>query len=171
VRDEIIIVLLRCYNNMSGADYGAVEGTALPHLTIFLLVIFVAITTILLLNLLIAIMGNAYNEIQENMDAEARLQRCCVILDQIRFWEVKTPKHVFCLKRLDDVQADEDADMSRKLLADVKKELDTVKQDLVLLPDVKGELQTMKQELGSLKQDLHEMKGMILLLVNGSKSK
>ena len=62
------------------ADFA--NDTASPRLGIFLLVMFMFFMMILMLNLLIALMGNSYSKVQEKGLAEWRLGQASMILEQ-----------------------------------------------------------------------------------------
>jgi hypothetical protein len=80
---SIEMAFLNTYLYMLGQNISVDFGdTASPQLGIVLLVMFMFFMMILMLNLLIALMGNSYSKVQEKGLAEWRLGQASMILEQ-----------------------------------------------------------------------------------------
>lgn len=73
-----------------------------PDLAQLILCLFIFVTTILILNLLIALMNNSYSKIQDKARAEWNRERADIMVEQPRASDIKRPKHSYYLVRLDD---------------------------------------------------------------------
>jgi hypothetical protein len=89
-------------------DFG---GTISPFLMSVIFVIFETIVTILLLNLLIALMGDTYQSVSQNGLAQWRFEQCTVVFDQgFQLEQSKKqdddvfPKTIHLLKRVSDME-------------------------------------------------------------------
>ena len=79
----IQMAFLNTYLYMLGQNIDVdFEDTASPELGVVLLVMFMFFMMILMLNLLIALMGNSYSKVQEKGLAEWRLGQASMILEQ-----------------------------------------------------------------------------------------
>lgn len=97
--------LMSAYAYMNGgASYPpqGFENSRNPSLAIFLVASLVFVTTILMLNLLISLMGNSYQKVQDKADAEWRKELAAIITSQVRFYEPKLTKYIHYLKREED---------------------------------------------------------------------
>jgi hypothetical protein len=80
---SIQMAFLNTYLYMLGQNISVdFQDTASPQLGVFLLVMFMFFMMILMLNLLIALMGNSYSKVQEKGLAEWRLGQASMILEQ-----------------------------------------------------------------------------------------
>lgn len=75
--------LLNSYMYMFGNSSADFEGTASPNLSTLLLVLFLFFMSILMLNLLIALMGQSFISVSDKGLAQWRLEQASIILDQV----------------------------------------------------------------------------------------
>lgn len=75
--------LLNSYLYMLGNAESDFEGTASPSLSTLLLVLFLFFMAILMLNLLIALMGQSFASVSDKGLAQWRLEQASIILDQM----------------------------------------------------------------------------------------
>ena len=75
--------LLNSYLYMLGNAESDFEGTASPALSTFFLVLFLFFMAILMLNLLIALMGQSFASVSDKGLAQWRLEQASIILDQM----------------------------------------------------------------------------------------
>lgn len=74
-----------------------------PELAQLLLCVFIFISSILLLNLLIAVMSNAYAKIESKQNAEWERERALIMTEQIHLFPPSNTKYLYCLQRKEDV--------------------------------------------------------------------
>lgn len=77
-------------------------STSDPSLAQFLLCTFMFASTILLLNLLIALMNNSYNTIKSKATAEWNRERAKIMIEQWRPWGAVVHRYSYYLVRVDD---------------------------------------------------------------------
>jgi hypothetical protein len=87
------IAYLNAYGYMMniGSTLTIFEGTENASLGQFELVLLVAVCTIFLLNVLIAIIGNSYSKIRANVSSGIQLEKCKVMLDQVHL-NIRIPR-------------------------------------------------------------------------------
>jgi hypothetical protein len=95
------------YISGSGAQYD-LAGNDKSNMMIVLVVLYVAFTQILLLNLLIAFLSYIYSGIQNKASSVGSYERCKIIMSQVRPWGIPMGKRwIHFLKRESDVEKDE----------------------------------------------------------------
>lgn len=78
-----------------------IDGSLLPSLTTFIIILFIIFMIILMLNLLIALMGNTFNIISEKGLAQWRKEQITILLDEefliSRKERIQLPSYLFIL--------------------------------------------------------------------------
>jgi ankyrin repeat protein len=87
---------------MGDASIDPMVGASNPELALTIVCLFIFITTILLLNLLIALMNSSYQKIQKRQNAEWHRERANIMIEQWRPWGINTTKYTYYLIRVDD---------------------------------------------------------------------
>lgn len=131
---------------MGASQLSQMQQASNPQLAQFLLCIFIFIATILMLNLLIALMNNSYGTIQTHQEAEWNRERAKIIVEQFRPWRLSLKPNVYFLARAvdrDDVKRIKGNSGSARLTRIEKK----LAEDNELL---KGELAEVKSLLGKI---------------------
>jgi hypothetical protein len=169
---------------LGGFDPKAFENTPVESFALFLSVAFMLIVSIILLNLLIAIMGNSYSKVQVRVVQQYRWEQANSILDQwalkfcVRAWcnsdtantaptaptaptaclkkHRYNPEQVHFLLR-SSASADERADLSGKDLQAVETAEWKVR--------VEGRVQEVHHSTALMNDEIYEMKQKIDLLV------
>ena len=130
------------------ADWGEMYETSSPALALFLMCLFITLTTILILNLVIAKMNYVYSMVDDNRIGEWKREQCKLVLEHsLLGFHGYFPerKYMYVLQRKEDADAKmadlEDKSRAAKtqnVVLDMKQEVDMVKQQLESLPaDVK----------------------------------
>ena len=128
---------------LGGYDPTAFDGAPLQSWATFLAVIYMLVMNLLLLNLLIALMGNTYAVVEEKGNAQWRLEQTQVVLDhasQLKD-EVKTHSMVYVRKRsevLKRIQDEQDSNADDSIKASIEamgKSINELKQSLDKLSD------------------------------------
>lgn len=88
---------------MGQSKLSQLQYTSNPVLAQFLLVVYILISTILILNLLIALMNSAYTEIASNAVPEWNRERAIIITQQFYFYKPTIMKVQYFLVRANDV--------------------------------------------------------------------
>lgn len=140
---------------MGQADYGVFDGSASKYLGVLLIVTLIGVATIFLLNLLIAILGNAYNRIHRDMAIGFRLERIEVMLDQIHYNPPDCPKFVCCLKRFDDIGANIKAKEDKLRLHNMQQDILKLKSEMACQSDMLAVKESMAQVLAKLGDEKH----------------
>jgi hypothetical protein len=86
---------------MGQSQLDQVVSTLNPQLAQFILCMFIFVSSILILNLLIALMNNSYSKIQNKQNAEWNRERAKIMIDQWRS-PLVLPRYSYCLVRQDD---------------------------------------------------------------------
>ena len=93
--------LLSCFDYMMGNFETQIDGSLLPSLTTFIIILFILFMIILMLNLLIALMGNTFNIISEKGLAQWRKEQITILLDEefliSRKERIQLPSYLFIL--------------------------------------------------------------------------
>lgn len=79
-----------------------ITASSNPDLGVLLLSVYIAISSILLLNLLIAVMNSSYSIIEKQQRAEWNRERCKIMVEQIQVFGYKSSKYAYYLVREDD---------------------------------------------------------------------
>lgn len=88
---------------LGGYDNKVFEGTSLYSFSVFLSCIYMLIVSILLLNLLIALMGDSYQSVRENGLAQWRLEQAQLIIEQRCLPDAgNEPNWIYVLKNKDN---------------------------------------------------------------------
>ncbi len=98
--------LLHCFLFMLGNFDSDFSGTASPAFATLLLVLFLLFMTILMLNLLIALMGQSFSAVSEKGLAQWRLEQATIILDQMfmtKPGELELAPYVYVLRYTSDL--------------------------------------------------------------------
>ena len=86
---------------MMGNFETQIDGSLLPSLTTFIIILFILFMIILMLNLLIALMGNTFNIISEKGLAQWRKEQITILLDEefliSRKERIQLPSYLFIL--------------------------------------------------------------------------
>ena len=144
----IQMAFLNTYLYMLGQNISTdFSATASPRLGILLLVMFMFFMMILMLNLLIALMGNSYSKVQEKGPAEWRLGQASMILEQSYMMDERMVK---AHERYSSVQ---------------------VMKYTSLLPAEDREVEVTDAQLSSLKSSLEARMGELQKKIEGSKEK
>jgi hypothetical protein len=117
---------------MGNANFNNMGNTINYDLGQFLLAVFITMTTIILLNVLIAIMSDTYRTVQTNLKAEWLLERCRFMIDMPEIFHDIPKQYTYCLVR-----------------KSMHKPKDYIQDVLEKVEDVKASqrLQLVKQEL------------------------
>lgn len=95
--------IMNMYVYMLGAiNINQLYDTSNPALAQFLVSLFVFASSILLLNLLIALMGSSFNTIKAKENAEWVRGCARIMMEQWRPWGLKTKKYEYLIMRADD---------------------------------------------------------------------
>lgn len=146
---------------MGGADVSQMLQTINPTLAQFLLCAFIFLSSILLLNLLIALMNSSFGKIKDNEEAEWNRERAKIMIEQYRPWTFSTNKHTYYLVREDDredtlkiredkipyrlQQASEDAKRTKgELISNSEKSKDEIMGKLNNVSDMMGDVDKLK---------------------------
>ena len=144
----IQMAFLNTYLYMLGQNISTdFSATASPRLGILLLVMFMFFMMILMLNLLIALMGNSYSKVQEKGPAEWRLGQASMILEQSYMMDERMVK---AHERYSSVQ---------------------VMKYTSLLPAEDREVEVTDAQLSSLKSTLEARLGELQKKIEGDKEK
>jgi len=119
-------------------DTSTLELSVQPKFAIFLSVVFVVIVSILLLNLLIALMGDAYNEVKEHSTGHWNFAKAESVIDlsfqlskqYLTENEIISPKTIFVLKNSTDFFKIKNLNELEELKNEVKK-LSAMLQDFM----------------------------------------
>lgn len=149
---------------MGGSDLNQMLQTINPALAQFLLCAFIFLSTILLLNLLIALMNSSFGKIKDNEEAEWNRERARIMIEQYRPWTFTTSKYVYYLVREDDridvlkirddmipfrlKQASDDAKTTKgEVISNVQTSKDEIIVALKSVSEKMGEVDTLKAGL------------------------
>lgn len=89
--------MLSAFNYMMGSFDTEFEGNRLPVVGTFLVIIFVVFVIILMLNLLIALMGNTFSMVSEKGLAQWRQEQVSIVLEERLVGGVVVPPCLFVL--------------------------------------------------------------------------
>jgi WD40 repeat protein len=164
-QSDAIMAVLGSYTLMLG-DFDVEQYTATSSLTtsILLFVVFMFGVNIVLLNLLIAIMGDIYGEIQQNATEQFLFSKTMIILEfesimpeKDKLDETKFPPYLQILKpKSDDVDPVEA--WSENLMAvtgEVKKNGDDIRKVEDMTSEVRSELKKCAAEIAALKEGMN----------------
>ena len=87
-------------------------GTALPQLGTLLVVIFLLIMAILMLNLLIALMGQSFATVAENGLGQWKYELASILIDQAELLDISIAPCIFVLKYTSEIVDDETPKLS-----------------------------------------------------------
>ena len=129
---------------LGGYDPTAFDGAPLQAWATFLSVVFMLVMNLLLLNLLIALMGNSYTVVQEKGNAQWRLEQTQVVLDHASQLPegVKTHSMVYVRQRTEVLKRIRDERESSE-----ESEVDGVKHMIQALDEKLGGLQATLQQV------------------------
>lgn len=105
---------------MGNSDLNQMYQKSNPKLAQFLLAAFILVSTILLLNLLIALMNSAYTRIADNQIAEWKRERAIIIAAQWYFFEPEIKEYQFYLVRNDDDDVEKRKEAEQHRSVDLK---------------------------------------------------
>jgi len=89
--------MLSAFNYMMGSFDTEFEGSRLPYVGTFLVIVFVVFMIILMLNLLIALMGNTFSMVSEKGLAQWRQEQVSIVLEERLVGGVDVPPCLFVL--------------------------------------------------------------------------
>lgn len=123
--------------NVGGPLFDQFEETSNPALAKFLMCLFIFVTSILLLNLLIALMNNSYTTIRSKQFAEWNRERAKIMSEQLRFWSVDTkPYEYYLVRETDHLEAIETKES--KTLLNIVTEVRELKEEVKRLRSMMG---------------------------------
>lgn len=134
------------------------SGTSSPELGVVLLVLFLLFMTILMLNLLIALMGESFSEVSSNKIANWRLEQASIILEQT-FLRDRSSLVVPSLIHILMYSSDIDANNATASLAELEK---SFKKQLT---DLQSTMQSENTKLKELLRLQAELQNDILMKV------
>ena len=156
---------VNAFASMTGImDFNVANDTIAPNLATFIFVLFVAVTSILLLNMLIALMNDAYAAIRQNSESEGKMQRCQIIQNQIRYWDVNPCEYLFVLKRNDDIENQKRKIDGEQRLSVVQSDVSVVKSDFALL---RNDFIRLQSDMDEMRNDIRSNFAEILKCLNG----
>ena len=130
------------------ADWNEMQETSTPALALFLMCLFITLSTILILNLVIAKMNYVYSMVEDNRIGEWKREQCKLVLEHtmLGFQDYfSEQKKCLCV-----LMRKEDLDARNAELRERSRGEDT--QNIAY--DIKGEIDGMKQQLESLRADV-----------------
>ena len=130
------------------ADWSEMYETSSPALALFLMCLFIALTTILILNLVIAKMNYVYSMVDDNRIGEWKREQCKLVLEHALLGfhgYFPERKYMYVLQRKEDVdvrvaelEEKSRAENTQRIAADIKQEVDAIKKEIQSLSaDVK----------------------------------
>jgi hypothetical protein len=170
--------LLNSFFSILGNFDSDYSGTASPALGVFLLIIFLLFMSIIMLNLLIALMGESFDSVSANKIAKWRLEQASIILEQAFLLQANNRSQadpiIHVLKYTSDVEdASDDITMSNlqdtvtnkfkelkeSFQSDIKSELAIAQTEIAYLNEmIKQQGETIKHQSGMMVEILGHLR-------------
>ena len=143
--------MLFTYIYMTGqANWSDMFHTSSPGLALFLMGLFIALTTILVLNLLIAKMNNVYGEVECNTIGEWKREQCKLIIEYsliCNFEEIFPDDYMYALMRKEYAEHREEILRDKNCNRMTLEEVENIRK---LLKEQNREVKQLKEQMGNL---------------------